>query len=611
MDDQEPSQNTPGLGSAGVINALQAVNELFYVFPSEGEFQYWNDALATVTGYSDEAIAAMEPSEFFVADDRADIVNAISRALDDEYVRVEATLQTKDGDRIPHEFSAVSFTHNSTELIAGVGRDITERKQREEELQQVEAKLRTQTNFATVLNRVLRHNLRNDITVIRGHIERIADQLDDESTVEIVLSHIDNLIDLSQKARELEEVISASTERRHIEMGALIEDVVESIEQEYPAASISVDYDDEIHVDVLQSFDRAVEELIDNAVKHSGESPTVTVVVDRLPNAVEIQISDDGPGLADIETEVFETGAETPLAHGTGVGLWMVHWIVSSHGGSIDSVVTENGTTLTITLPRKPAGGGQQQLTELTRSLDKYKAAFEEATDAIAIVNDDDRIMEANPGTETVFGVDPMELVGRSLTEFLPDEFEFDSEWQDFQQTGSKSDTVTVMDADGEERVLEYSAIADIIPGQHLFTSRDITNLTEQEQELSKSKQRYEALLEAAPDPVFVADAEAGELIEVNNAAERLVGKPRDQIVGQDLTTLHPAEDTELYRDAFNQITEEQTTVRRLPDGSRPKLVSADDETIPLEISIGTVSLPDGTVTYGIFRDISERVERE
>jgi PAS domain S-box-containing protein len=134
MDDQNGEDRTSILSPAGVVNALQAVDELFYVFTADGKFQYWNDALSGETGYTDATIAAMDPVDFFVAEDRELITDAIDRALDEAYARVEATLETEDGDRLCYEFSAVSFTDDSTELLAGVGRDITERKQREEEL---------------------------------------------------------------------------------------------------------------------------------------------------------------------------------------------------------------------------------------------------------------------------------------------------------------------------------------------------------------------------------------------------------------------------------------------------------------------------------------------
>jgi len=488
---------------------------------------------------------------------------------------------------------------------------LTRLLERELEKEIVEGQLTNQTNLATVLHRVLRHNLRNEISVIRGHTELMADQVDDDSVGETVLNHIDGLIDLSQKARELEEVVATSSERQTTEIGTLIEEIAAEISQDYPAASIAVEYDDEIQGRVLQNFDRAIEELIENAVKHSGDNPSVTVGIEIVPNGIQIQIKDNGPGLPDHEAEVLTSGVETPLAHGSGLGLWLAYWIVSSHDGSIDPEITEHGTTMTVTIPRKPDVTVQQQVTELTRSRDKYKITFEEANDAIAIVNDDGRVVDANEAASTIFGVEDNELLGRSLTEFFPDEFAFDTDWRDFQETGDQRDTVRVLGADGVERIIEYEGTLDIIPGQHLFISRDITERKERERELSIVKERYEILLEAAPDPVFVADAETGELIEVNEAAETLLGMSSDVIIGMHQSELHPSEQVELYQQFFKEHVESGGSKRRLPDGSHLTIVTADGDRVAVEISVETVSLPDGPVTYGIFRDVSEQVARE
>ncbi|WP_338742015.1 PAS domain S-box protein [Haloplanus salilacus] len=563
----------------------------------------------------------------------------------------------------------------------------------------------------------------------------MAKQLENDSVGETALSHIDGLIELSQKARELEEVITTNSERQSTEIGTLIEDIAEEITREYPAASITVEYDDEIQGNVLQNFDRAIEELIENAVKHSGDDPSVTVAIETVPNGIEIRIEDNGPGLPDHEAEVLKSGVETPLTHGSGLGLWLAYWIVSSHDGSIDPETTDHGTTMTVAIPRKPDVTAQRQVTELTRSRDKYKTSFEEASDAIVIANDDGRIVDANEAASSIFGVEDNELLGRSLTEFFPDEFAFDAEWQDFQETGDQRDTTTIIGADGVQRSVEYSGTSDIIPGQHLFISRDITerkererelevaetvfqnaqdalvlvdvvdeqeyrlnrvneafealtpydraditglspremlgdevgrdvqsrfdecvsgqetvefeqvvpgdeesriwqvrvtpitqngevtqlvlvmrNITERkerERELSMVRERYETLLEAAPDPVFVADAETGEFIEVNEAAETLLGMSSDEIIGSHQSEIHPSEQTELYQQFFEEHVESGESKRRLPDGSQPTIVTTEGERVPVDISVATVSLPDGPVIYGIFRDVSERIERE
>ena len=630
-----------------------------------------------------------------------------------------------------------SRSESFTEAEIRFADHLTRLLERELEKKLITGELTNQSNLSTVLHRVLRHNLRNDISIIRGYTERMSERLDDDSVGDTVLAHIDDLIDLTQKARELEEIITTNSDRQSTEIGLLIENIAAEISEEYPAVSVDVDYDTEIYVNVLQNFDRAIEELIENAVKHSSDesTPRVRVAIETVSNGIEIEISDNGPGLPEQEAAVLTSGEETQLTHGSGLGLWLAYWIVSSHDGSIEPEVTEDGTTLTVTLPRKPEVSVQQEVTELTRSRDKYKASFEKASDAIAIVDDDGRITDANEATSAIFGAESDELLGRSVTEFLPTELAFDSEWQEFQETDGQRDTTTIVGADGVERIVEYSAAADITPGQHLFISREITERKERERELEVAetvfnsaqdalfladivddqeyrlnrvneafevitqrsndniagmgprellgddagaevqswfnecvasqepvefeqvvpangesriwqvrvapviqdgevtqlvgamrhiterkererkltdlKQRYQTLIEAAPDPLFIADPETGEILEVNDAAETLIGMPSDEIIGMDQSEIHPSEQAELYQQLFKEHVDAGGVKRRLPDGSHLTVVTATGDHVPIEVSAATVSLPDGPVTYAIFRDISEQVERE
>ena len=151
----------------------------------------------------------------------------------------------------------------------------------------------------------------------------------------------------------------------------------------------------------------------------------------------------------------------------------------------------------------------------------------------------------------------------------------------------------------------------DSTPEQAVAIATDITDLKQREAELEESQSRYQTLLQAAPDPVFVAAVETGEIIETNAAAEAVFGRPRDDIIGCEQTDLHPDGDAELYAEAFEQSVGNPTMLSELPDGTQPKLRTAEGETVPVEINADTVQLPQGPVMYGVFRDISGRKDRE
>ena len=346
--------------------------------------------------------------------------------------------------------------------------------ERELERDRYEAELFRQTNLGIVLNRVLRHNLRNDLAIIRGYTQLLVENPDEERYGDVALSAIDDLIELSEKARELEQVVGGTVERETLDVAALAEDVATSIASEHPSASIEVACEETITATVLDSFVRAIEELIENAVKHAGEEPSVTVTVERSPHAVEVRVADDGPGLSEQERNVLGSGAETPLVHGSGLGLWLVHWIVDSHDGSVNATVTNGGTEMTIAVPRRPATALGGQLTALTHARDRYEAAFEAASDALVLINDDAQIVDANPAATQIYGYDRPSLLGRPIPEFLPEGFDFESAWLAFKRGELRRDTVTLLDGNGDERHVEYAATTDVVPGQHLLIVREL-----------------------------------------------------------------------------------------------------------------------------------------
>jgi len=84
---------------------------------------------------------------------------------------------------------------------------------------------------------------------------------------------------------------------------------------------------------------------------------TETVVRDGEP-AVEIVITDNGPGIPKHERKAIESGEETPLQHGTGLGLWLVYWAMSLLGGDIHIDDADPGTRIALRLPQ--VGGDAQ-----------------------------------------------------------------------------------------------------------------------------------------------------------------------------------------------------------------------------------------------------------
>jgi signal transduction histidine kinase len=136
-------------------------------------------------------------------------------------------------------------------------------------------------------------------------------------------------------------------------------EVVEEVSETHPEATITVRDSEPVHVRADSRLKIALTELLENAIIHNDRStPEITLTTrpsegDRSDEWVDIVISDNGPGIPEHEQAMIERGEETPLQHGTGLGLWIVYWTVSLFGGEVSIRDNEpRGTRVVLLLPR-------------------------------------------------------------------------------------------------------------------------------------------------------------------------------------------------------------------------------------------------------------------
>ncbi|PSQ60645.1 hypothetical protein BRD18_00505 [Halobacteriales archaeon SW_7_71_33] len=226
-------------------------------------------------------------------------------------------------------------------------RDVTERERREERLQ--------------VLNRVLRHNLRNDLNVVRGFAEQIARRelgsMSETAAARRIVDRADSLIGVAEKARTVERLLDAGAT---VERGPVT--LTELVEERAREAAAEADRGVRLVVDTPETcrirsngavVGMVCRELLDNAVRHSDrERPTVRVSL-AVDESVRLRVADDGPGIPDEDREAVLSGDETQLAHGSRLGLWTVRWGVRYLGGELDiRDRSPTGTVVDVCLPR-------------------------------------------------------------------------------------------------------------------------------------------------------------------------------------------------------------------------------------------------------------------
>lgn len=213
-----------------------------------------------------------------------------------------------------------------------------------------------------VLNRLLRHNLRNTLNVVIGRASQLSagdretavvgggDEVDPTEEIKAACRE---LLSLSDRARMTEQLLIREAQKRRevIDIVAVIHDRVEAFRERYPSATVTIDAPESVPIVADPECSTAIEELLENAGEHAGAAPTVEITVRTLDDHVEIVVQDDGPGIPADEQAVL-TGERqiSHLHHTGGLGLWLVGWTVTQCGGTIE-IDCDSGTTVILTIP--------------------------------------------------------------------------------------------------------------------------------------------------------------------------------------------------------------------------------------------------------------------
>jgi len=125
---------------------------------------------------------------------------------------------------------------------------------------------------------------------------------------------------------------------------------------------------------------------------------------------------------------------------------------------------------------------------------------------------------------------------------------------------------------------------------------------------LKEAAKKYEAIVEGSFDGIALVDVETLKIIDVNRKLEELVGLSRDELVGRDVTILHPPGREDYIK---KLLTNYKESIKERVYPRLPLYNHKTGEIIPTELSGGIFELEGRRIAIGIFRDIRERLEKE
>lgn len=358
-----------------------ASSDVFWMFSADwSELLFVNDAVETVFDVPIEALER-EPRLFLDAihpDDRPYVERAMERLSAGESTLLDYRLGTSDGPtrwvRVPAE---PVIENGEVVAVTGFARDVTDEYRRERQL--------------AVMDNLLRHTIRNDMNVVDGTAERIADRVKETETIEEpadrsatdgetadgdttaetpaaedrelaadLVTHAetirrvaDNLLTTAEKQRGVIELLRQRGSPRPVDIRPVVEAALDiAIDEMGAGHDVSVSCPDDVTAFTHPELDYAIAELIRNAIEHGEAEPVVDVDVAACDETVDISIRDNCPTIPAEERHVITDRWEMDDLHHTGgMGLWLVYWIADRSGGELTFDTHENGNVVTVTVP--------------------------------------------------------------------------------------------------------------------------------------------------------------------------------------------------------------------------------------------------------------------
>ena len=244
------------------------------------------------------------------------------------------TFQDSIGLRHFHNIVVPLETGSEEDSVQIVTREITLQKHNEEELRRKKEEL-------TFINRIVSHDIKNDVNVISGWAGVLTDYTDPDAIemVERIRETSDHIAELAQIAKDFVDSIEGTTtvDLEAIDLGAAVDTEVSKLRSKHDDVTITVADDIDAAIRANELLSSVIGNLLTNAIRHNETGgPEIEITADQTPTAIVLRIADNGPGVPDSEKEaVFEKGRKGAESPGSGIGLYLVSKLVDQYNGEI------------------------------------------------------------------------------------------------------------------------------------------------------------------------------------------------------------------------------------------------------------------------------------
>lgn len=213
------------------------------------------------------------------------------------------------------------------------------------------------------------HELRGPITVIRGYLDVLEMELDDQLQDDQRELFKRLVVSANRLSGYINNILNTSKyDRRHLQvhlaeesLGSIYDSIKDDMQLRAQSQRrlLSVDLPSDLPTIAADrsSIGEVLSNLIDNALKYSNDGGSVSVGAATEGNFVKVSVTDNGIGIpssviGNLFHKFYRSHRSRETVAGTGIGLYLCKAIVESHGGQIGVTSTEGqGSTFTFTVP--------------------------------------------------------------------------------------------------------------------------------------------------------------------------------------------------------------------------------------------------------------------
>ena len=313
---------------------INGIPESAFLIDTQGIVVEANDTLSKRLGVPKDKMIGVSAYNLLDMETSARRKEYVTRVISSKLpLKIE---DVRSGRIIENNLYPILDGNNEVTYVAVIGLDVTERKKSEEIIKQLNDNLK-------LLNKILRHDISNDLTVVSLSLEMI--ETKDEELKNKAFNAIKRSVDLIEKIRSLESTMVTRYNLKPVVIGQ----ITELIKKSYSNININLINDCTVMAD--EALVSVIENIINNSITH-GKTNKIDIEVASDEGICQIKIIDYGIGIPEhIKERVFDEEFSYGENKGTGLGLYISKKTIERYGGEIEVKDTKpNGATFVIKL---------------------------------------------------------------------------------------------------------------------------------------------------------------------------------------------------------------------------------------------------------------------